>query len=199
MVAIGNHSYLMLPPRGPLVVGHCYIIPLEHEVSTRNVDNSVWEDMRNFKKSLLRMFAAQGKAVLFLELAFSAARMRRHAIVECIPIPPGAAKQAPLYFKKAIDEVEDEWSQHDSKKCIDTAAKGLRGSIPPNFPYFHVEFGLEKGYVHVIDDENNFRGENFGHTVVKGLIKLPTERPQQSVKDFLVGWDKYDWTKQLDE
>ena len=25
---------------------------------------------------------------------------------------------------------------------IDTRAKGLRGSIPPNFPYFHVEFGL---------------------------------------------------------
>ena len=43
---------------------------------------------------------------------------------------------------KGIDDAESEWSQHHAKRLIDTRAKGLRGSIPPNFPYFHVEFGL---------------------------------------------------------
>ncbi|KAI8562725.1 hypothetical protein RHMOL_Rhmol03G0056600 [Rhododendron molle] len=39
--------------------------------------------------------------------------------------------------------------------------KGLRGSVPKDFPYFHVEFGLNKGFVHVIDDEQKFKA-NFG-------------------------------------
>lgn len=43
---------------------------------------------------------------------------------------------------QGIDDAESEWSQHHAKRLIDTRAKGLRGSIPPNFPYFHVEFGL---------------------------------------------------------
>ena len=44
--------------------------------------------------------------------------------------------------RQGIDDAESEWSQHHSKRLIDTRAKGLRGSIPPNFPYFHIEFGL---------------------------------------------------------
>ena len=48
---------------------------------------------------------------------------RRHAIVECIPVPPKVASKAPLYFKKSIDDAEDEWSQHHAKRWIDTSAK----------------------------------------------------------------------------
>lgn len=44
--------------------------------------------------------------------------------------------------RQGIDDAESEWSQHHAKRMIDTRDKGLRGSIPPNFPYFHVEFGL---------------------------------------------------------
>ena len=83
--------------------------------------------------------------------------------VEALP-PPGASPFSILYKEKlshtalitcdpgrltpnrratqGIDDAESEWSQHHAKRMIDTRAKGLRGSIPPNFPYFHVEFGL---------------------------------------------------------
>ncbi|KAL3576770.1 hypothetical protein D5086_022053 [Populus alba] len=44
-------------------------------------------------------------------------------------------------------------SQHSTKKLTDTSEKGLRGSISKDFPYFHVEFGLNRGFVHVIDDK----------------------------------------------
>lgn len=44
--------------------------------------------------------------------------------------------------RQAVDDAESEWSQHHAKRYIDTRAKGLQGSIPPNFAYFHVEFGL---------------------------------------------------------
>lgn len=34
--------------------------------------------------------------------------------------------------------------------------QGLHGSIPDNFPYLHVSFGLRSSFVHVIDDEAEF-------------------------------------------
>ena len=110
---------------------------------------------------------------------------------------------------QAIDEAEDEWSQHNAKKLIDTSEKGLRGSIPKNFPYFHVEFGLSKGFVHVIDDEKDFPG-NFGLNVVRGMLQLPAEdmhgrrrkeaveTQKQAVASFVKDWQPFDWTKQLD-
>eukprot|EP00250_Pteridium_aquilinum_P011959 c20417_g1_i1 orf=100-2475(+) len=208
-ISIANSTYLMLPPREPLVDGHCFLVPTQHESSSRNVDEDVWEELRNYKKCLLQMFAKQDKDVLFMETVINLAQQRRHCLIECIPLPPNVAKQAPLYFKKAIDEAEDEWSQHNAKKLIDTSEKGLRGCIPKNFPYFHVEFGLRAGYVHVIDNERDFKTD-FGRNVVIGMLKLPEEemhrrRKQQSYDqqkkaavDFQKAWDPYDWTKMLD-
>lgn len=110
---------------------------------------------------------------------------------------------------QAIDEAEDEWSQHNAKKLIDTSVKGLRASIPKDFPYFHVEFGLSKGFVHVIDDETSFKS-NFGLNVLRGMLKLPAEdmhsrRKHESVdsqkvavRNFNQEWEPFDWTKQLD-
>ncbi len=50
------------------------------------------------------------------------------------------------------------------------ALQGLRESIPPNFPYFYVQFGYGSGYVHVIDDETKF-DPNFGRQV-RGVCAL---------------------------
>lgn len=35
-------------------------------------------------------------------------------------------------------------------------AQGLRGSVPPGFPYFYVQFGYASGFAHVIDDESKW-------------------------------------------
>ena len=110
---------------------------------------------------------------------------------------------------QAIDKAKDEWSQHNSKKLIDTSEKGLRGSIPKDFPYFHVEFGLNKGFVHVMDDEKQFKS-NFGLNVISGMLRLPeedmygrrkhdsVELQKQAVARFVKHWEPFDWTKQLD-
>ncbi|KAL8162753.1 hypothetical protein V2J09_014242 [Rumex salicifolius] len=208
VVAIGNFTYLMLPQRQPLVPGHCCILPLQHESATRSVDEDIWDEIRNFKKCLIMMFAKEEKDVIFLETVMGLALQRRHCLIECIPVPQDISKEAPLYFKKAIDEAEDEWSQHNAKRLIDTSQKGLRGSIPKNFPYFHVEFGLNKGFVHVIDDETQFNG-NLGLNVIRGMLKLPeedmyrkrryetVEAQKQAVASFSQEWGPFDWTKQL--
>ncbi|XP_019181712.1 PREDICTED: CWF19-like protein 2 isoform X2 [Ipomoea nil] len=208
-VAIANFTYLSLPQWQPIVPGHCCILTMQHESATRSVDDNVWEEIRNFKKCLIMMFAKQEKDVVFLETVMGLAKQRRHCLVECIPLPQDVAKQAPLYFKKAIDEAEDEWSQHNAKKLIDTSIKGLRASIPKDFPYFHVEFGLNRGFVHVIDDEKGFKS-SFGLNVVRGMLKLPAEdmhshrkhesieTQKQAVASFARDWEPFNWTKQLD-
>ncbi|KAJ6752198.1 hypothetical protein OIU85_002603 [Salix viminalis] len=176
VVSIANFTYLMLPQGQPIAPGHCCILPMQHDSSSRNVDNNVWDEIRNFKKCLIMMFSKQEKELVFLETA--------------------------------IDEAEDEWSQHNAKKLIDTSEKGLRGSIPKDFPYFHVEFGLSKGFVHVIDDEKNFN-TSLGLNVIRGMLQLPEEdmyrrRRHESVEvqklavaKFAQDWEPFDWTKQL--
>lgn len=209
VVSIANFTYLMLPSSQPVVPGHCCILPMQHESATRSIDNSVWDEIRNFKKCLIMMFAKQDKDVVFLETVMGLAQQRRHCLIECVPLPCEIAKEAPLYFKKAIDEAEDEWSQHNAKKLIDTSEKGLRGSIPKDFPYFHVEFGLHKGFVHVIDDEKQFKS-SLGLNVIRGMLQLADEdmyrrrrqesmeSQKQAVASFVRDWEPFDWTKQLD-
>ena len=209
-VAYGNMAYLMLPPQGRLVPGHCVIAPISHAQSSRQVDEDVWEEIRNFKKCLVRMFSQEGKECCFIETAMNFGHSGRHAVVECIPIPADVADKAPMYFKKAIDEAESEWSTHDAKKCLSTAPpKGLRGTIPANFPYFHVEFNMRGGFVHVIDDETKWR-RNFGRNILIGLLDLPehlTDAKQRALapavlrdemEAFLKLWDPVDWTRQLE-
>ena len=217
-VAYGNLAYLMLPMAGRLVPGHCIIAPVNHCASSRAADEDVWEEMRNFKKCLVKMFAAKNQECCFIEtvvklggggLGAVGAALSKHTIIECIPLPDDVAERAPMYFKKAIDEAESEWSTHDSKKCISTAPpKGLRGAVPPNFPYFHVEFNMKGGFVHVIDDDDKWRVD-FGRDVLIGLLDLPEnitqakKRPlppavlKREMDQFLDMWDPHDWTKQL--
>ncbi|XP_059461046.1 uncharacterized protein LOC132190161 [Corylus avellana] len=209
IVSIANFTYLTLPHRQPVVPGHCCIVPLQHESATRTVDDNVWEEIRNFKKCLILMFDKQEKDVVFLETVMGLAQQRCHCLIECIPLPREIAEEAPLYFKQEIDEATSWWSQHNAKKLIDTSEKGgLRGAIPKNFPYFHVEFGISKGFLHVIDDETQFKS-SFGLNVIRGLLKLPEEEMHRSqrydsgelrreaVKSFVKDWEPFDWTKQL--
>ncbi|CAH8300272.1 unnamed protein product [Eruca vesicaria subsp. sativa] len=209
VVSIANFTYLMLPQHQPLVPGHCCILPMQHEAASRSVDDNVWDEIRNFKKCLVMMFAKQGKDVVFLETVIGLSQQRHHCLIDCIPIPQEIANEGPLYFKKAIDEAESEWSQHNAKKLIDTSVKGLRNSIPKDFPYFHVEFGLDKGFAHVIDDDQQFNS-NLGLNVIRGMLELPEEdmyrrRRHESVESqkkaavsFAREWEHFDWTKQLD-
>jgi Protein similar to CwfJ C-terminus 2 len=66
-------------------------------------------------------------------------------------------------------ESEGEWAQH--KKLIDTKARGgLRRSVPKDFPYFWVEFGVGGGgFAHVIEDELKFK-KTFGRVFILFLL-----------------------------
>ena len=57
MIALGERTLLMLPQRGEIGFGHCFIVPLEHVSSVTAVDEDVYTEIKNFKKCVARMYA----------------------------------------------------------------------------------------------------------------------------------------------
>ena len=207
-ISMGTSAYLALPDKGRLAPGHCCIIPSEHLASSRLADETTWEEMRNFKKCVLQMFADKGQDCIFFETALKLDGHTSHTCVECIPVHPKISAKAPMYFKKAIDDATADWSQHAAKRCIETESRHLQKKIPANFPYVHIEFGLTSGFVHVIDNPKEF-DPMFARRVLVGLLGLPEEDmhrriskegesvQRQWAEEFKKAYKPYDWVSQL--
>ncbi|NXX68855.1 C19L2 protein, partial [Spizella passerina] len=106
-----------------------------------------------FRNALVKMFEAKDMDCVFLETNMSM-KKRYHMVYECIPLPKEVGDMAPIYFKKAIMESDEEWSMN--KKLIDLSSKDIRKSVPKGLPYFSVDFGLQGGFAHVIEDQHSF-------------------------------------------
>ena len=103
-------------------------------------------------------------------------------------------------------ESETEWAQN--KKLIDTRKKGLRASVPKGLPYFSVEFGLDGGFAHVIEEEELFP-HYFGKEILGGMLDLEPRRwrkprrenfeeHKKKVLQFGEWWEPFDWTKKIE-
>lgn len=206
LIAVGMEVYLAVPSTQPLTEGHCLIIPREHVVCSLQLDENVWSEVSIFRKGLTRMFSDHGMDVVFMETYYST-QSKCHMCLECIPLPKDVGEMAPMYFKKAIMECDEEWS--DNKKLVDTKEKGTRGSLPKGLPYFFVEFGIDNGYGHVIEDRTKFP-KYFGKEICGGMLdvephlwlrphKESFEKQKLRVLQLSEWWKPYDWTQQLKE
>ncbi|KAF7299218.1 Complexed with Cdc5 protein cwf19 [Mycena indigotica] len=152
VVAMGTRAYLSCTTNEELVKGHCLIVPIQHHLNMLEADDDVWDEVRNFMKCLMRMFAEDDQGVIFYETVISL-KGQKHTFIECIPLPWEQFEDIPQYFKESILASEAEWSQH--KKLIDFSSRpgGFRRAMVPNLPYFMVQFDYkgEKGYGHVIE------------------------------------------------
>uniref|UniRef100_A0A2K6KHN1 CWF19-like protein 2 n=1 Tax=Rhinopithecus bieti TaxID=61621 RepID=A0A2K6KHN1_RHIBE len=153
IVAIGVKVYLCLPNIRSLTEGHCLIVPLQHHRAATLLDEDIWEEIQMFRKSLVKMFEDKGLDCIFLETNMGM-KKQYHMVYECIPLPKEVGDMAPIYFKKAIMESDEEWSMN--KKLIDLSSKDIRKSVPRGLPYFSVDFGLHGGFAHVIEDQHKF-------------------------------------------
>jgi len=205
VLGLGNHVYLKLTGKGLFVPGHLQIATLEHHLSITTVDQEIWDEIKLFMASVTRMYAASGKEVIFFETVTNY-KWQRHLVVECIPMDRSAARDAPLYFKKALNDSESKWATHI--KVIDTTKRGIRRCIPPNFAYFYVQFGLARGYAHQIEDPIKWP-KHFGKSIIGGILGMQEERwkhPERltyeqeiyQMKELVPLWNKYDWTTKLD-
>jgi len=222
MVALGTRVYLSCTLHEELVPGHCLIVPMQHHLTMLEGDDDVWDEIRNFMKSLMQMYAEDDKGVVFYETVISL-KWQKHSVIECVPVPWEQFDVLPGYFKESILMSEAEWSQH--KKLIDFASRpgGFRRMMVPNLPYFMVQFDYkgEKGYGHVIegsgetigDEEGLDEGEKgggdfpryFAGEIIGNILELEARRwrrprrvdfgkNKERVARFKKDYDRFDWT-----
>ncbi|CAC5398373.1 CWF19-like protein 2 homolog,CWF19-like protein 2 [Mytilus coruscus] len=204
IIAIGTKSYLSLPNYKSLTEGHCLIVPMHHSPSCTAIDEDVWEEMQTFRKTLVKMFLEEDEDIVFMETSMRL-KQHPHMYIECVPLPKETGDMAPIYFKKAIQEAEYEWS--DNKKLVDLRGRNIRKAIPKGFPYFCVDFGNEGGFAHVIEDERSFP-YYFGREILGGMLdaepqlwRKPSKEnfddQRKKVLQFAEKWKPYDWTQKL--
>uniref|UniRef100_A0A8C6BY45 CWF19-like protein 2 n=1 Tax=Monodon monoceros TaxID=40151 RepID=A0A8C6BY45_MONMO len=202
IVAIGVKVYLCLPNLRSLTEGHCLIVPLQHYRAATLLDEDIWEEIQMFRKSLVKMFEDKGLDCIFLETNMSM-KKQYHMVYECIPLPKEVGDMAPIYFKKALMETDEEWSMN--KKLIDLSSKDIRKSVPRGLPYFSVNFGLQGGFAHVIEDQHKFP-HYFGKEIIGGMLDVEPrlwrkgiresfEDQRKKVLQFAQWWKPFDFTK----
>nr|XP_033805038.1 CWF19-like protein 2 isoform X2 [Geotrypetes seraphini] len=202
IIAIGIKVYLCLPNSLSLTEGHCLIAPLQHHTAATLLDEDIWEEVQTFRKALVKMFETKGLDCVFLETNMNM-KKRYHMLYECIPLPKEVGDMAPIYFKKAIMESDEEWSMN--KKLIDLSSRDIRKSVPKGLPYFSVNFGLQGGYAHVIEDKYKFP-HYFGKEIVGGMLDLEPRLWRKAIREnfddqrkkvlqFAQWWKPYDFTK----
>lgn len=214
VVSLGTRVFITLAPEPGISQGGAVIVPISHKTNLLECDDDEWEEMRNFMKSLTRMYHDQGRDVVFYENA-AAPQRHLHAAMVAIPIPYEEGATAPAYFKEAFLSTDDEWSQH--KKIIDTGAKAREGlgraafrkSIAKEMPYFHVWFNLDGGLGHIVENADRWpRGDLFAREVLGGIVGAEphvikkqgrwTRGDDTRVEAWKKAWRKFDWTRVLE-
>ncbi|KAI9782738.1 MAG: hypothetical protein M1839_004726 [Geoglossum umbratile] len=214
VVSLATRVYLTLPTEPELSEGGACIVPIQHRNNLLECDDDEWEEVRNFMKSLTRMYHDQGRDVIFYENAAQPQR-RKHAAMEVVPLPYSLGETAPAFFKEAILSSDEEWSQH--KKVIDTLSRArtqglgklaFRRSLVKEAPYFHVWFELDGGLGHIVEDANRWpRGDLFAREVIGGMLDAEPDVVKRQgrwnrgtdrrVEGFKKMWRKFDWTRVL--
>jgi len=216
ILSLATRVYLTLPTNPELTgaEGGAVIAPISHRTNLLECDDDEWEEIRNFMKSLTRLYHDQGREVLFYENA-TAPHRRLHAALVAVPIPYDLGDTAPAFFREAILSADEEWSQH--KKLIDTgkrAREGLgklafRRSLAKEMPYFHVWFTLDGGLGHIVEDSERWpRGDLFAREIIGGMLDCEPDvikrqgrwtRSDDRAEGFKKRWRKFDWTRVLTE
>ncbi|CAG7831460.1 unnamed protein product [Allacma fusca] len=206
VISTGEKSFLCLPPYQSITEGHCLIVPMYHVPSATQLDEDVWEEMQKFRRSIVTMFSDINQDVVIFESAMFL-KKHPHMYLECVPMPKETGELAPIYFKKAIQECETEWSQN--KKLVDLRKRDVRKAVPKGLPYFAVDFGMDSGFAHVVEDERNFP-RNFAQEIIGGMLELDHHLWRKQKQDdfkaqrdkvmaFLKFWGPYDWTRKSDD
>lgn len=214
VVSLGTRVFLTLATEPEISPGGAVLVPIAHRRNLLECDDDEWEELRNFMKSLTRMYHDQGREVVFYENA-AAPNRHPHAAMVAVPIPYAEGATAPAYFKEAFLAADEEWSQHP--KVVDTAKRAREGmgraafrrSIAKEAPYFHVWFSLDGGLGHIVEDSSRWpKGDLFAREVLAGIVDAEPHmakkqgrwtRGDPRVDGFKKGWRKFDWTRMLAE
>ncbi|KAF6236698.1 hypothetical protein HO173_004989 [Letharia columbiana] len=213
IVSLATRVYLTLPTEPEISEGGACIIPVQHRGNLLECDDDEWEEIRNFMKSLTRMYHDHGRDVIFYENA-AVPQRKKHAGMEVVPLPYSLGETAPAFFKEAILTSDEEWTQH--KKIIDTLFKAKQGqgktafrrTLAKEMPYFHVWFEIDGGIGHIVEDANRWpKGDLFAREIIGGMLDVAPDIVKRQgrwnrggdrrVEGFRKRWEKFDWTRVL--
>ncbi|CAK7271105.1 Pre-mRNA-splicing factor cwf19 [Sporothrix epigloea] len=214
IVSLATRTFLTLSTDPELsgAEGGAVIVPIEHHTNLLECNDDEWEEIRNFMKSLTRLYHDQGRDVIFYENAANPQR-RMHAALVAVPIPYELGDTAPAFFREAMLSADEEWSQH--RKIIDTAKRAREGlgksafrkSIAKEMPYFHAWFSLDGGLGHIVEDGKRWpKGDLFAREVIGGMLDVEASIVKRQGRwigndprlgDFKKRWKKFDWTRIL--
>jgi len=180
-----DYTFLAVPEK-PINSLHFVIVPKCHEESTIDCDASVLNEVRNYKKSLIRLYAAADCLPIFIELRRRVGDQRQHVHIECFGIP-SSDMDLSIYFRKALSEAESYWATH---KAIIECPDGLARALPRRpFPIIHVDLWTES-FAHIIEDDRCFPSDWPSNTTCK-LIGEHSLQP--------VSFAPFDWHASYDD
>eukprot|EP00466_Bigelowiella_natans_P012128 jgi/Bigna1/34996/e_gw1.7.88.1 len=195
----------------PLARGHCWVVAIDTDSRcTMDLEDDALEDVYNYKKSIVSMNRRRGLRTVFFETAVQLEGAKRRPIVEAVALPEKSFASSRIFFKKAMVDAGSDWNtvSASGKKVLETSPgrHPLAHVLPRgDFPYFHVEFEMEGGYVHVIEDEGLF-DLDFGRNVLTGLLGIDDANvastssvpslydQQQRAMDLRTRFKRFDWT-----
>uniref|UniRef100_A0AAG5D1A3 CWF19-like protein 2 n=1 Tax=Anopheles atroparvus TaxID=41427 RepID=A0AAG5D1A3_ANOAO len=195
LIAMGKGVYLSIPTWRALQPKHCFIVPVDHYPSLTQVDEDVHQEIVDVCKALVQMFRKHQMEVVFFETVRYLNR-NPHTYIQCVPA--SNFEMAPFYFKKAILESETEWAMN--KKLHNVEGFNVKRTVPKNLPYFWVNFNMENGFAHVIEDQESFP-VTFATETIAGTLGLDTRdwrkprketNPAQRVEEFKNWWREFD-------
>lgn len=206
--SIISHSdsvYLAYPFfSGSITDFHVVVSTKEHISSLAATEENVYEEIRNFMKSIVSFNLEREYSTIFIEHSQHINKMN-HFEIECIPIKHKMLDEARMYFKKAFMDQDYEWSTN--QKLVDTTPyKGnLTKILSEKFSYVHVDFNALGGFLHPIEDDSRFSQlflkEIFCPLIKKQIheIKYPKKLSVKelidTVEDYKKRYDYFDWTK----
>ena len=82
-------------------------MPTVLSIAITALDENVLAELLKFKQALIRFYASQKKAVLFIEKTSAPKSSGRtlHTVIHCYAVSPEVEADAPLYFKQALLDI----------------------------------------------------------------------------------------------
>ncbi|OAF70752.1 hypothetical protein A3Q56_01456 [Intoshia linei] len=166
IVDSNDDIYCQVSPNKNIAKYQFIIRTKKHYASSLELDNITCRKLTAYKYKLVELFCKEKYKIVFLEHFLK--KKNDHFYIECIVLKKKYVDTADIYFCKAISDITEEWATNVSLIKVESYRE-LRSVIPKNFSFFNVNFNLQSGYVHVIENETKFDTQ-FGLNVLSGMI-----------------------------
>jgi len=216
VVSRSETCFIMPTMHHPIKRDHCWIVATEkNSRCTMDLEDDSLIDMHNYKKAIVKMNYKNNKRTIFFESAIELDSNSKRPVIEAVPVSNRVFRKARTIFQQAMIECGSEFetvTTSGKKVLLTSPRKNPLNTVLPrgDFAYFHVEFEVSDGLVHVIEDESKFP-RNFGRDTLAGLLKIHDGSQtnsklssssssrfdqQQRAKDLKASFDAFDWTPQ---